>query len=105
LTTKTKAWTIGNGQAFFKKKFNMLIGELAQKSGLTKDTIRFYEKKGLINLNTDDRRDNNYKEYPDQVLNKLLLVQKLKDMGFTLNSLLMRLILFWNCGRKKTRHV
>ena len=65
----------------------MLIGELAQKSGLTKDTIRFYEKKGLINLNTNDRRDNNYKEYPDQVLNKLLLVQKLKDMGFTLNEI------------------
>lgn len=65
----------------------MLIGELVQKSGLTKDTIRFYEKKGLINLGADDRRDNNYKEYSEQLLNKLLLIRKLKDMGFTLNEI------------------
>jgi DNA-binding transcriptional MerR regulator len=65
----------------------MLIGELVQKSGLTKDTIRFYEKKGLINLGASDRRNNNYKEYTEQVLNKLLMIRKLKDMGFTLNEI------------------
>ena len=65
----------------------MLIGELVQRSGLTKDTIRFYEKKGLINLSDDDRRNNNYKEYSEQVLNKLLLIRKLKEMGFTLNEI------------------
>jgi DNA-binding transcriptional MerR regulator len=65
----------------------MLIGELVEKSGLSKDTIRFYEKKGLISLDKGSRRENNYKEYSDQVLNKLLLIRKVKNMGFTLNEI------------------
>lgn len=65
----------------------MLIGELVEKSGLTKDTIRFYEKKGLIGLDRKSRRANNYKEYPEHILNRLMLIRKLKDMGFTLNEI------------------
>jgi DNA-binding transcriptional MerR regulator len=65
----------------------MLIGELVERTGLTKDTIRFYEKKGLISLDRKSRRENNYKEYPKQVLDKLLLIRKLKDLGFTLNEI------------------
>lgn len=65
----------------------MLIGELVERSGLTKDTIRFYEKKGLITLGTKSRRNNNYKEYSEQVLEKLTLIRKLKDLGFTLNEI------------------
>ena len=64
----------------------MLIGELVERSGLTKDTIRFYEKKGLIALDKKSRRENNYKEYPERLLEKLLLIRRLKDMGFTLNE-------------------
>jgi MerR family copper efflux transcriptional regulator len=65
----------------------MLIGELVERTGLTKDTIRFYEKKGLIALNKKSRRENNYKEYSEQVLEKLTLIRKLKDLGFTLNEI------------------
>lgn len=65
----------------------MLIGELVERSGLTKDTIRFYEKKGLISLDKKKRWGNNYKEYPEQVLEKLMLIRKLKDLGFTLNEI------------------
>jgi DNA-binding transcriptional MerR regulator len=65
----------------------MLIGELVERTGLTKDTIRFYEKKGLIALDRKSRRQNNYKEYSEQVLDKLMLIRKLKDMGFTLNEI------------------
>lgn len=65
----------------------MLIGELVERTGLTKDTIRFYEKKGLISLDKRSRRDNNYKEYSEAVLNRLMLIRKLKDMGFTLNEI------------------
>jgi MerR family copper efflux transcriptional regulator len=65
----------------------MLIGELVERTGLTKDTIRFYEKKGLISLDRKSRRENNYKEYSEQVLDKLMLIRKLKDMGFTLNEI------------------
>jgi DNA-binding transcriptional MerR regulator len=65
----------------------MLIGQLVERSGLTKDTIRFYEKRGLILVDKRNRRENNYKEYSEQVLEKLLLIRKLKDLGFTLNEI------------------
>jgi DNA-binding transcriptional MerR regulator len=65
----------------------MLIGELVQRSGLSKDTIRFYEKKGLIDIGTKSRRENNYKEYSEHVLEKLTLIVRMKDLGFTLNEI------------------
>jgi MerR family copper efflux transcriptional regulator len=65
----------------------MLIGELVERTGLTKDTIRFYEKKGLISLARKSRRENNYKEYPEHVLDKLMMIRRLKDLGFTLNEI------------------
>lgn len=64
----------------------MLIGELSRRSGLTRDTIRFYEKQGLITLGRRERRVNNYKEYPERVLRRLLLFKKIKSYGFTLNE-------------------
>ncbi|MBD2020176.1 MerR family transcriptional regulator [Leptolyngbya sp. FACHB-36] len=62
----------------------MLIGELAEKSGLPVDTIRFYEKKGLIGSALIRRRSNNYREYSDTSLERLLLIQQGKRLGFTL---------------------
>lgn len=64
----------------------MLIGELSKRSGLTRDTIRFYEKQGLIKIGRRERRVNNYKEYPESVLKRLLLFKKIKSYGFTLNE-------------------
>jgi DNA-binding transcriptional MerR regulator len=65
----------------------MLIGELSEKTGLSRDTIRFYEKRGLIEMPKKLRRENNYKEYPETVLNKLNLIIKVKELGFTLNQI------------------
>ena len=64
----------------------MLIGQLVQRTGLTKDTIRFYEKHGLIKVSRKERRDNNYKEYSDNILTRLLTIKRLKGFGFTLNE-------------------
>lgn len=64
----------------------MLIGELVKQTGLSKDTIRFYEKQGLIKISRKERRENNYKEYSEEILQKLLTVKRLKDFGFTLNE-------------------
>jgi len=64
----------------------MLIGELAQKTNLSRHTIRFYEKMGLISVPETSRRDNNYKEYPDDVLKRIAAVQHIKSKGFTLKE-------------------
>lgn len=65
----------------------MLIGQLVNKTGLSKDTIRFYEKHGLISVARKQRRHNNYKEYSDEILGRLLTIKRLKNFGFTLNEI------------------
>ncbi|HEY9846932.1 MAG TPA: MerR family transcriptional regulator [Candidatus Caenarcaniphilales bacterium] len=62
----------------------MLIGELVKKSGLPVDTIRFYEKKGLIDSELISRKSNNYRDYSKVILERLLLIQQAKRLGFTL---------------------
>lgn len=64
----------------------MLIGELSKRCGMSRDTIRFYEKKKLITVNYKERRDNNYKEYSEEVLERLIIIKRLKTFGFTLNE-------------------
>jgi len=64
----------------------MLIGELSKRTGLSHDTIRFYEKKGLIKVDRKARRENNYKEYPESVYEQLVLIKTVKNLGFTLNE-------------------
>src|SRR3989338_1716476 len=69
-----------------KKILKMLIGELSKRTGLTKDTIRFYEKQGLIPEARKIHTFNNYKEYTEETLNRLLTIKKVKSFGFTLNE-------------------
>ncbi|MEQ8714896.1 MAG: MerR family transcriptional regulator [Cyclobacteriaceae bacterium] len=64
----------------------MRIGELSKRAGLSRDTIRFYEKKGLIASGKQDSQFNNYKEYADTTLPRLMSIKGLKGFGFTLNE-------------------
>ena len=64
----------------------MLIGELSRLTEMSRDTIRFYEKEGLIKIGRKHRKANNYKHYSDEVLKKLLIIKRLKGFGFTLNE-------------------
>lgn len=65
----------------------MLLGEIIKRTGLSKDTIRFYEKQGLIVIGKKERRDNNYKEYSEENLERILTIKRLKGFGFTLNEI------------------
>lgn len=65
----------------------MLIGELSKASEMSRDTIRFYEKNGLIAIGRKERRFNNYKEYSHETLQRLLSIKQLKSFGFTLNEI------------------
>jgi DNA-binding transcriptional MerR regulator len=72
----------------------MLIGELAEKTGLSRDTIRYYEKLGILKIARKDRLPNSYKDYPADTAVRLLRVKKLKGVGFTLNEIIGLLALF-----------
>src|SRR6188508_2475991 len=64
----------------------MLIGELSKRSGLSRDTIRFYESNRLITVGRRERRENNYKEYSEDTLQRLMTIKRIKGFGFTLNE-------------------
>jgi DNA-binding transcriptional MerR regulator len=72
----------------------MLIGELSKKTGLSRDTIRYYEKLGLIKEPGRTGHYNNYKNYTEPVLKRLLAIRKIKDYGFTLKETQGMLVLF-----------
>lgn len=65
----------------------MLIGEVSKLTGISRDTIRFYEKEGLIKVPKKQRRDNNYKEYPEAIVDRLLLIKSIQELGFTLKEI------------------
>jgi len=60
----------------------MLIGELSKKSGYSRDTLRFYEKVGLLDPN--HRGPSNYREYNAEVFPLLKFIKRTQEMGFTL---------------------
>ncbi len=65
----------------------MKISELAKQSGFTIDTIRFYEKIGLINSSHYARKENNYRDYHAAALDRLELIKNGQAAGFTLGEI------------------
>jgi MerR family transcriptional regulator, copper efflux regulator len=64
----------------------MLISELSQKTGVSKDTLRFYDKAGLLN-SSNKRGENNYRNYDDEAVARLEFIKHGKSLGFTLSEI------------------
>ena len=62
-----------------------LIKDLVQKTGLSADTIRFYEKKQLIQPSF--RGANNYRYYNDDALRRLVFIQRCRALNMTLKEI------------------
>ncbi len=58
----------------------MRIGELARATGTKAETIRYYEREGI--LPAADRTDSNYREYSDDHLAALTFVRRARELGF-----------------------
>lgn len=69
----------------------MRIGELSKRSGFSRDTIRLYERSGLIGSQSREA-NNNYKDYPDSALITLEVVRDAQSAGISISdlSLLLR---------------
>lgn len=62
----------------------MKIQQVAEKTGLTSKTIRFYEQKGLIT--PPHRADNGYRDYGEQHVSELQMIRRARLVGFTLDE-------------------
>jgi DNA-binding transcriptional MerR regulator len=67
------------------------IGQVAQETGLTIDTIRFYEKQGLLKLST--RTEGGFRLFGLADVETLKFVRKAQELGFSLNEIRELLIL------------
>jgi DNA-binding transcriptional MerR regulator len=61
------------------------IGRVAQRTGLSVDAIRFYEKSGL--LPQPPRTSGGYRLYQEQEVADLEFIQKAQQLGFSLNEI------------------
>ena len=62
----------------------MKIGELAKRAGVSVDTLRFWEKEGLISA---ERGTNGYRYYGDDSLITLQFILSMKSLGFSLGAI------------------
>ncbi len=62
----------------------MKIGELAQATGFSRDTLRFYEKLGLLQ---PVRTDNGYRHFPAEAVDWLCYLRTARELGFSLAEL------------------
>jgi DNA-binding transcriptional MerR regulator len=62
----------------------MTIGRVAGAAGVSIDTIRFYERQGLIEK--PRRNFSGYRNYSDGVLDRLRFINDAKRLGFTLKE-------------------
>lgn len=62
----------------------LTIGHLSRETGTKVETIRFYEKNGL--LPEPGRTEGNYRAYDRTHLNRLSFIRRARDLGFSLDQ-------------------
>jgi MerR family transcriptional regulator, mercuric resistance operon regulatory protein len=63
----------------------MTIGKLAAAEGVGVETVRFYQRRGL--LTTPERRGSGYREYSEADRERLVFIRRARRLGFTLGEI------------------
>jgi MerR family copper efflux transcriptional regulator len=71
----------------------MQIGALALETGLSRDTLRFYEQRGLIR---STRSENSYRSYPPETVQLIGYIRTAQRLGFSLSEIGESLPSLWN---------
>ncbi len=69
----------------------LTIGKLANAAGVNVETIRFYERKGL--LAQPQEPTEGFRQYPSEVLQRLRFIKRAQELGFTLDEIINLLML------------
>ena len=64
----------------------MKIGQVAADAEVTVDTVRFYERRGV--LPPPERRPSGYREYTTAAVERIRLARALQQLGFTLDEVI-----------------
>ena len=67
------------------------IGQVARRAGVGVETVRFYEREGL--LEEPPRRASGYRQYSEQVVTRIHFIKRAKLLGFSLKEITELLLL------------
>ena len=63
----------------------LTIGKLAKKAEVNIETIRYYERRGLISK--PPRPHSGYRQYPDETFKRIDFIKRAKELGFSLKEI------------------
>jgi len=63
------------------------IGELARRTGLSRDTLRFYEREGLIASRDSAEASNDYRDYSEALIERLEMIGQARAAGLSVADL------------------
>ena len=63
---------------------SLTIGAVAKEAGVSVETVRFYERQGLIEAPA--RPSTGYRQYGDDTVSRLKFIRRAKELGFTLRE-------------------
>lgn len=81
---------------------SLLIGEVAERTGLTAPTIRYYESIGLVK--PPARSEAGYRRYSDTTVEELGFIKKAQTLGFSLDEI-AEILKISRAGRRPCSHV
>jgi DNA-binding transcriptional MerR regulator len=64
----------------------MKIGQVARAAGVSVDTVRFYERRGV--LPAADRQPSGYRVFSESAIERIRLAKALQELGFTLDEVI-----------------
>ena len=64
---------------------SMTIGQVAKLADVGVETLRFYEREGLIE--EPPRRASGYRQYPTDTVDRVRFISRAKELGFTLKEI------------------
>lgn len=59
-------------------------GEVARRAGVNKETVRYYEERGLIPK--PDRRRSGYRIFTQRHIDQIIFIKRAQELGFTLSE-------------------
>jgi DNA-binding transcriptional MerR regulator len=83
-----------------KNELEMRIGTLAKQSDVTVETVKFYEKVGLVPQ--PKKPASGFRSYPKEYVLRILFIKRAQELGFTLRE--VKELLKLNIDKKSACH-
>src|SRR5215469_3980925 len=85
MAESTQANSLTIGPSMSAKTKSLTIGRLAKEVGINLDTVRYYERRGL--LPKPPRTASGYRLFPAEAVRRLRFIRRAQEIGFSLRDI------------------